>query len=71
LPRDDVGRGVRLVAGRSFAAPAADSRVPADQRERHGIGISEEGLERLFQPFTQIDSGLAGSSRAPGWAWRW
>ncbi|HET6762506.1 MAG TPA: PAS domain S-box protein [Longimicrobiaceae bacterium] len=24
-----------------------------------GIGVSEEGLERLFQPFSQIDSGLA------------
>jgi PAS domain S-box-containing protein len=24
-----------------------------------GIGVSEDGLERLFQPFSQIDSGLA------------
>ncbi|MDB4949278.1 MAG: hybrid sensor histidine kinase/response regulator, partial [Gemmatimonadetes bacterium] len=31
-----------------------------------GIGVSEEGLERLFQPFSQIDSGLARKFEGTG-----
>ena len=31
-----------------------------------GIGIAEEGLERLFQPFSQIDSGLARKFEGTG-----
>ena len=32
----------------------------------HGIGISQEGLDRLFQPFTQVDSGLSRKFEGTG-----
>ncbi|HUF51813.1 MAG TPA: response regulator, partial [Longimicrobiales bacterium] len=60
VPREDVGRISGSWAGRSFVT--RDSEFPEFLRisvSDNGIGISEEGLERLFQPFTQIDSGLA------------
>ena len=53
--------------GRSF--PLADSEF-ADFLEisvtDSGIGISPEGLEQLFRPFSQIDSGLARKFEGTG-----
>jgi len=63
----DVGRRTGPWAGRSFMA--ADSEFPEFLRitvSDEGVGISEEGLERLFQPFTQIDSGLARKFEGTG-----
>ncbi|HLO13926.1 MAG TPA: response regulator [Anaerolineales bacterium] len=48
--------------------------VRGDQQEKrvmftvwdHGIGISESDLKRLFQPFVQLDSGLAREATGTG-----
>ena len=60
VTREDVGNRTSSWAGRDFATPDGEFaeylRISVSD---DGIGISEEGLERLFQPFTQIDSGLA------------
>jgi len=57
----EVGRLSGPWTGRSFPL-AADSKF-AEFLEiavtDSGIGIAPEGLERLFKPFSQIDSGLA------------
>jgi len=60
VTRAEVGRLSGPWAGRTF--PLADSAftefleiVVTD----NGIGIAADGLARLFQPFSQIDSGLA------------
>src|SRR5580704_3823716 len=61
VSRAEVGRPSGSWKGRSFP-----SKVDGDFAEflkisvtDSGIGISPEGLERLFKPFSQIDSGLA------------
>ena len=60
VPRAAVGQLSGVWRGRCF--PLADSEF-ADYLmisvTDSGIGISPEGLERLFKPFSQIDSGLA------------
>jgi CheY-like chemotaxis protein len=60
VPRAGVGQPSGSWTGRSF--PLADSEF-AEFLEisvsDSGIGISPEGLEALFTPFSQIDSGLA------------
>jgi signal transduction histidine kinase/CheY-like chemotaxis protein len=60
VPRADVGLLSGVWKGRSF--PFAD-RGSAEFLKisvtDSGIGISPEGLERLFTPFSQIDGGLA------------
>ena len=60
VPRAEVGRLSGSWTGRSF--PLADNEF-ADFLKISvtdtGIGISPEGLEHLFKPFSQIDSGLA------------
>ncbi len=67
VPRADVGRLSGAGPGRSF--PLADSEF-ADFLEisvtDSGIGISPEGLEQLFKPFSQIDSGLARKFEGTG-----
>jgi PAS domain S-box-containing protein len=61
VPRDEVGQLSGAWTGKSFPVT-----VESDFEEfveisatDTGIGISAEGLERLFKPFSQIDSGLA------------
>jgi PAS domain S-box-containing protein len=60
VPRAAVGQSFGAWPGRSI--PPADSEHP-DFLEisvtDSGIGIAPDGLQRLFQPFSQIDSGLA------------
>ncbi len=59
--RQDVAQASGPWAGRAFPLPA-DSEF-AEFLEigvtDSGIGIAPDGLERLFKPFSQIDSGLA------------
>jgi PAS domain S-box-containing protein len=58
--RADVSRLSGIASGRSF--PLADSEFEHFLEMRvtdTGIGISPAGLEQLFKPFSQIDSGLS------------
>ena len=60
VPRSDVGKLSGSWTGRSCAM--ADSEFTEFLELKvtdRGIGIAEDGLEKLFQPFSQIDSGLA------------
>ncbi len=67
VPRAEVGQlsGDRM--GRTF--PLADSTFGEFLKisvTDSGIGISPEGLEHLFKPFSQIDSGLARKFEGTG-----
>jgi PAS domain S-box-containing protein len=67
VPRYDVGRMSGSWAGRTL--PLADSEFAEFLEIRvtdSGIGISPEGLEQLFKPFSQIDSGLARKFEGTG-----
>jgi signal transduction histidine kinase/CheY-like chemotaxis protein len=67
VPRANVGRLSGPWTGRTF--PLADSRFPTFLElsvTDNGIGISRDGLARLFQPFSQIDSGLARQFEGTG-----
>ena len=60
VPRREVGRLEGSWAGRTF--PLAESGFEDFLKitvTDTGIGIAPEGLAHLFQPFSQIDSGLA------------
>jgi signal transduction histidine kinase/DNA-binding response OmpR family regulator len=67
VPSADVGQTSGSGRGRRFAARENEYKeflkisVSDD-----GIGISEKDLERLFQPFSQIDSGLARKFEGTG-----
>ena len=67
VPRAEVGRLSGSWNGRNF--PLADSEY-AEFLEisvtDSGIGISPDGLTRLFRPFSQIDSGLARKFEGTG-----
>ena len=67
VPRAEVGQLSGSWTGRSF--PLADNEF-AEFLEisvtDSGIGISPEGLEQLFKPFSQIDSGLARKFEGTG-----
>jgi PAS domain S-box-containing protein len=67
VPRADVGQLSGSRAGRSFLL--ADSEFGEFLKisvTDSGIGISPEGLEHLFKPFSQIDSGLARKFEGTG-----
>ena len=53
--------GPRLPAGRQRVRGVLEISVTDS-----GIGISPEGLEHLFKPFSQIDSGLARKFEGTG-----
>ena len=67
VPREMVGKLSGDWAGRSF--PLADDEfdefLEISVRDT-GIGMSPEGLERLFKPFSQVDSGLARKFEGTG-----
>jgi signal transduction histidine kinase/DNA-binding response OmpR family regulator len=63
----DVGRLAGAWSGRTFGVavrPLEDFLKISVTDD--GIGISDEGLERLFLPFSQIDSGLARKFEGTG-----
>jgi signal transduction histidine kinase/DNA-binding response OmpR family regulator len=67
VPRAEVGRLSGSRTGRSF--PLADSEFAEFLKisvTDSGIGISPQGLEQLFKPFSQIDSGLARKFEGTG-----
>jgi PAS domain S-box-containing protein len=67
VPHEDVGVLSGPWPGRSFAAPAtAFAEYLKISVCDNGIGVSEEGMARLFQPFTQVDSGLARKFEGTG-----
>jgi PAS domain S-box-containing protein len=67
VPRAEVGRPSVPWTGRTF--PLADNAFTDFLEIRvtdNGIGISPEGLDHLFTPFSQIDSGLARKFEGTG-----
>ena len=39
--------------------------------EDTGIGIPAEQMDKIFESFRQVDSGLSRCIRDWGWVWRW
>ena len=68
--RTDVGQLSSGAIGRSLPLPVDLSDEFAEFLEISvadtGIGISQDGLEQLFKPFSQIDSGLARKFEGTG-----
>jgi PAS domain S-box-containing protein len=67
VPRAEVGQMSGSWVGRAF--PLADNEFPEFLKISvidSGIGISPEGLQQLFKPFSQIDSGLARKYEGTG-----
>jgi PAS domain S-box-containing protein len=67
VPREEVGQLSGVWPGRRF--PLLGEEVGEFLQlsvEDSGIGISPEGLEQLFRPFSQIDSGLARKFEGTG-----
>jgi signal transduction histidine kinase len=67
VPRAEVGQLSGSRPGRTF--PLADNEFAEFLKisvTDSGIGISPEGLEHLFKPFSQIDSGLARQFEGTG-----
>jgi CheY-like chemotaxis protein len=65
--REDVGRASGTWPGR--ALPLAENEFTAFLEvfvTDSGIGVSPDGLERLFSPFSQIDGGLARKFEGTG-----
>jgi len=67
VPRAEVGVLAGPWAGRSSALTDDEfSEFLEISVADSGIGISADGLEKLFQPFSQIDSGLARKFEGTG-----
>ena len=67
VPRADVGQVKEKTNSRTFPlAPSAFSSFLKIAVTDVGMGIPREGLERLFKPFSQIDSGLARKFEGTG-----
>ena len=67
VPREEVGQLAESSMGRSF--PLVDNEFSEFLKisvTDSGIGISPEGLESLYKPFSQIDSGLARKFEGTG-----
>jgi PAS domain S-box-containing protein len=67
IPRAEVGQLSGSWIGRTF--PLAENEFEEFLKisvTDNGIGIAPEGLEQLFQPFNQIDSGLARKFEGTG-----
>jgi PAS domain S-box-containing protein len=67
VPREELGRLSGPWPGRGF--PVVGNEFPEFLKisvTDSGIGISSEGLEHLFAPFSQIDSGLARKFEGTG-----
>ena len=66
VPRDQVGQLCKW-EGRSFPLPENDfGEFLEISVTDSGIGISQDDLEHLFKPFSQIDSGLARKFEGTG-----
>ncbi len=67
VPRAEAGKLSGPWNGRAFPLPdnAFPEFLEISVTDR-GIGISPEGLEQLFKPFSQIDSGLARKFEGTG-----
>jgi len=67
VSRVDVGKLTDASPGRAF--PLAESEfeefIEISVKDT-GIGISSEGMQKLFQPFSQIDSGLSRKFEGTG-----
>src|ERR1700730_4484397 len=67
VPRAEVGQLSGSRAGRCFAlADNAFTEFLKISVTDNGIGISAAGLEQLFTPFSQVDSGLARKFEGTG-----
>ncbi|HEY0469527.1 MAG TPA: response regulator, partial [Polyangiaceae bacterium] len=67
VPRSSVGKLSGRWAGRTFPLASGDAQDFLELSVSDtGIGISPEGLGKLFQPFSQIDSGLARKFEGTG-----
>ncbi|MDB5218990.1 MAG: sensor protein, partial [Myxococcaceae bacterium] len=65
--RAEVGRLTGSAPGRTFPVPENDfAEFLALSVSDSGIGITQEGLDELFEPFSQIDSGLARKYEGSG-----
>ncbi|HWV17701.1 MAG TPA: response regulator [Rhodocyclaceae bacterium] len=60
VPIAEVGKLDTRQPHRALPLPPGDYREFVELQVRdQGIGISQAGVDRLFQPFTQVDSGLS------------
>ncbi|CAN5507322.1 hypothetical protein BH09GEM1_BH09GEM1_16130 [soil metagenome] len=67
VSREQVGLRSAESSGRSFPLPENEFEEFLEiSVTDSGIGISAEGLSRLFQPFSQIDSGLGRKFEGTG-----
>jgi signal transduction histidine kinase len=67
VPHAKVGQLSGLAAGRSFPFPDNEFAEFLEMSVADsGIGISPEGLERLFIPSSQVDSGLSRKFEGAG-----
>jgi PAS domain S-box-containing protein len=67
IARDEVGRLSDSWKGKAFALAESDfTEFLEVSVTDNGIGISGDKLDRLFQPFSQIDSGLARKFEGTG-----